>query len=146
VAAVSCVFCSIIQGERAADIVFRDEISLAFLDYRPVFPGHLLLVPRAHFETLPDLPPDLVGPFFQNAQLLTRALEVGLEADGAFVAMNNRVSQSVPHLHVHLVPRRRGDGLRGFFWPRGRYADRTAVEEVQSRLARAISGLVPGSS
>lgn len=114
---------------------------MAFLDHRPLFPGHCLLVPRNHYETLGDLPPELVGPFFRNAQLLTRAVEVALEAEGSFVALNNRVSQSVPHLHVHTVPRRRKDGLKGFFWPRNKYEGETQVVEVQKSIQAAITGL-----
>lgn len=137
-----CVFCEIQSGARPAHLVFEDEHSLAFLDQRPLFAGHCLLVPRGHHETLQDLPPALVGPLFLNARLLTRAVENAMHAEGVFVAMNNRVSQSVPHLHVHIVPRRRKDGLRGFFWPRSKYeseqdavatrdAIRAAVAEIQ---------------
>jgi len=108
----TCAFCRIIRSEEQASIVFEDNISLAFLDRRPLFPGHCLLVPKAHLETLADLPPSLVGPLFQNAQLLERAIEEGLAADGTFVAINNRVSQSVPHVHIHLVPPHRKDGLK----------------------------------
>jgi histidine triad (HIT) family protein len=108
-------------------VVLEDDSFVAFLDHRPLFPGHCLLVPRAHHETLGDLPARLVAPLFLNARLLARAVERAFGADGSFVAINNRVSQSVPHLHVHVVPRRRRDGLRGFFWPRGRYADGEAV-------------------
>ena len=111
---------------------------MAFLDARPVFPGHCLLVPRAHHETLADLPPELVEPLFASAQRLARAVEAGMGADGTFVAINNRVSQSVPHLHVHVVPRRRKDGLRGFFWPRQKYesddAMRAAADAVRAAL------------
>src|SRR6266545_5318456 len=123
---VTCLFCRIIASEVSAAVVFEDEVSLAFLDHKPLFPGHCLLVPRAHYETLADLPASLVGPLFQNAQLLERAIEEGLGADGTFVALNNIVSQSVPHVHIHLVPRRRKDGLKGFFWPRQRYPDEAA--------------------
>src|SRR5882762_9663313 len=129
--APNCIFCKIIRGELAASIVFEDEISLAFLDHRPLFPGHCLLVPRNHVETLSDLPAELVGPFFTNVQLLTRAVETALGAEGSFVALNNRVSQSVPHLHVHVVPRRKKDGLKGFFWPRNKYEGETQLVEVQ---------------
>ncbi len=131
-----CQFCAIARGERPAAIVLADEDVLAFLDHRPLFPGHLLLIPRVHVETLPELPAGLVAPFFRAAQLLTRALEDGLEAEGVFAAMNNRVSQSVPHMHLHLVPRHRGDGLRGFFWPRQKYAD----ERGDARGARPAGG------
>ena len=114
----NCLFCRIVSGEVPAVVVYEDENTLAFLDHRPLFPGHTLLVPRKHFETLGDLPATQVAPLFKSAQLLSRALESAMEAEGSFVAMNNRVSQSVPHLHVHIVPRRRKDGLKGFFWPR----------------------------
>ncbi|HZU67038.1 MAG TPA: HIT family protein [Ktedonobacteraceae bacterium] len=136
-----CVFCKIIRGELPAYIVFEDEISLAFLDARPVFPGHMLLVPRQHFETLLDLPAPLVGPFFQNAQLLARAMEAGLKADGTFVAINNHVSQSVPHLHIHVVPRHFKDGLKGFFWPRQRYKNTEEILKIQHLLRSTIDQL-----
>ena len=136
---MNCLFCGIVKGEVSASIVFEDEVSVAFLDHRPLFPGHCLLVPKKHFETLTDLPVELVGPFFQNAQLLTRAVEVALEAEGSFVAMNNRVSQSVPHLHVHVVPRRRKDGLKGFFWPRNKYVDQAELLGVQNLIQTAIA-------
>ncbi len=118
----ACAFCAIVAGDSPAHVVAADDATLAFLDVRPVFPGHVLLVPREHHHTLADLPPALVAPLFGAAQRLARAVEVAMEAHGTFVAMNNGVSQSVPHLHVHIVPRRRKDGLRGFFWPRQRYA------------------------
>ena len=121
--------------------VFEDRISMAFLDHRPLFPGHCLLVPRQHYETLSDLPPELVGPFFSNVQLLARAVEVALDAEGTFVAMNNRVSQSVPHLHVHIVPRRRKDGLKGFFWPRSKYKSADEMLKVQEAIRLAITSL-----
>jgi histidine triad (HIT) family protein len=136
---MSCLFCGIVNGEVSASIVFEDEISIAFLDHRPLFPGHCLLVLREHFETLTDLPAELIGPLFKNLQLLARAVESALEADGSFVAMNNRVSQSVPHLHVHVVPRRRKDGLKGFFWPRNKYADEAHMFAVQKSIQTAIS-------
>jgi histidine triad (HIT) family protein len=122
----------------AARLVFEDEISLAFLDHRPVFPGHCLLIPKSHYETLTDLPANLVGPFFKNAQLLAGAIESAMEAHGTFVAMNNRVSQSVPHLHVHVVPRCRKDGLRGFFWPRYPYKTDEEADLIQSVIRKAI--------
>ena len=137
----NCVFCKIIRGELPAYIVFEDSLSLAFLDRRPVFPGHTLLVPKEHYETLIDLPASLVGPFFQNAQLLARAMEVGLKADGTFVAINNHVSQSVPHVHIHVVPRRYGDGLKGFFWPRQKYKDQEETLNVQNLLRSVVDQL-----
>jgi histidine triad (HIT) family protein len=137
----NCVFCKIIAGELAAPVVFEDESSLAFLDHRPVFPGHSLLVPKIHCETLADLPRNLIGPFFLNAQLLSRAIEQGLEADGTFVGINNRVSQSVPHLHVHVVPRRRKDGLRGFFWPRHKYESDEQMLQIQEAIKAVLAQL-----
>ncbi len=129
-----CLFCRVASGEADAKIVFEDAISLAFLDIRPLFPGHLLLIPRAHYQTFADLPENLIGPLFTNAQLLTRAVQDTMQAEGSFVAINNTVSQSVPHFHIHIVPRRRGDGLRGFFWPRRKYDDveMLAVHEALS--------------
>ncbi|HEV2826674.1 MAG TPA: HIT family protein [Pyrinomonadaceae bacterium] len=138
---MNCLFCGIVSNDVKASIVFQDDISLAFLDHRPLFPGHCLLVPKTHIETLSDLPTELVGPFFTNAQLLARAVELAMEAEGSFVAMNNRVSQSVPHLHVHVVPRRKKDGLKGFFWPRNKYESPAQVVEVQKSIRTAIAAM-----
>ena len=129
-----CTFCDIVAGSQTADIVYQDEVSMAFLDIRPVFPGHTLLVPREHFETLPDLPGELIAPLFATAQLLASAIPAALDAHGTFVAINNKISQSVPHLHVHVVPRRTKDGLRGFFWPRTKYGS----AEERARIADSI--------
>ena len=118
-----CLFCAIAAGQTAADVVLDTASMVGFLDIRPVFKGHVLLVPRTHVVTLPDLPADLRDPFLEAGQRLARAMVDGLGAQGSFVAMNNTVSQSVAHLHLHVVPRTKGDGLRGFFWPRTRYAD-----------------------
>jgi histidine triad (HIT) family protein len=118
-----CVFDAIVSGDHPAEIVLADEVAVAFLDARPVFKGHVLVITRQHYETLADLPADLVGPLFTRVQRVSAALPAALGAQGTFVAMNNLVSQSVPHVHVHVVPRTRGDGLRGFFWPRHKYAD-----------------------
>lgn len=118
-----------------------DDDTLAFLDRRPLFFGHTLLVPKAHLETLADLPHSLLGPLFLNASLLARAMEQVLEAHGAFVAVNNKVSQSVPHLHVHVVPRRFKDGLRGFFWPRTEYASEEEAAAVAAKLRAAVEEL-----
>lgn len=123
-----CVFCSIIAGELPADVVLDEPALMAFLDRRPVFKGHVLLVPREHVVTLPDLPAAQRDGFLAAAQRLATAVVDGLGAQGSFVAMNNTVSQSVPHLHLHVVPRTRGDGLRGFFWPRRKYADGESAE------------------
>ena len=136
---MKCLFCGIISKETNSSIVFEDGISTAFLDHRPLFPGHCLLVPKSHVETLSDLPTVLVGPFFKNVQLLTRAVELALEAEGSFVAMNNRVSQSVPHLHVHIVPRRKKDGLKGFFWPRNKYEGEAQIVAAQKAIEAAIA-------
>jgi histidine triad (HIT) family protein len=137
----NCRFCSIIRGEVPSDRVFEDELSLAFLDHRPVFPGHCLLIPKEHFATLSDLPTQLLAPLFGNAQLLARAIEDGLLAEGTFVAINNRVSQSVPHLHIHIVPRRKKDGLKGFFWPRQSYRDGEHLASVLRVLRETIAEL-----
>lgn len=133
-----CIFCNIAAGAVSADIVFEDDVSLAFLDIRPVFLGHTLLVPRKHHETLGDIPDVLIEPLFTNARMLSTAVQDALEAEGTFVAMNNKISQSVPHLHVHLIPRRKKDGLRGFFWPRRRYES----DEERARIADAIRAAV----
>jgi histidine triad (HIT) family protein len=138
-APLTCVFCAIVAGDTPAHVVAADDHTLAFLDVRPVFPGHVLLVPRDHHETLGDLPPALVTPLFTAAQRLALAVQAGMDADGTFVAINNTVSQSVPHLHVHVVPRRRKDGLRGFFWPRQRYAAEDEMEETAARIRAAVS-------
>jgi len=134
-----CTFCKIIRGELQSHLVFEDDVSLAFLDHRPLFPGHCLLVPKAHHETLGDLPDDLIAPLFANTQLLARAVEQSLKAEGTFVAMNNRVSQSVPHLHIHIVPRRKKDGLKGFFWPRQPYKSADEILQVQNALKMTIA-------
>src|SRR2546421_6377574 len=137
-ASEGCRFCAIVSGELEAHLVLEDRHSLAFLDSRPLFPGHSLLVPRDHYDTLLDVPDSLLGELLGNARLLAGAMETALGAEGSFVAINNRVSQSVPHLHVHVVPRTRGDGLRGFFWPRTRYADEEEARGYAERLAAAL--------
>jgi histidine triad (HIT) family protein len=140
-ATLACVFCKIVEGTLEGPIVFEDESTLAFLDHRPLFQGHMLVIPKKHFETLTDLPPTMISTFFRSVQMLSRAVELAMDAEGTFVAMNNRVSQSVPHLHVHVVPRRRKDGLKGFFWPRTKYSDQQQLNEVQSRLRSVINEL-----
>ena len=132
--AAACVFCQIVAGETGAHVVLEDDVCMAFLDVRPVFPGHVLLVPREHHETLVDLPPELIDPLFGRARRLAGAVPRAMDATGTFVAMNNTVSQSVPHLHVHVVPRRPKDGLRGFFWPRQRYESDEAMAGVADRI------------
>jgi len=136
-----CLFCQIAAQRRAAAVVFEDDDSLVFLDHRPLFAGHCLLIPKTHVETLADLPLAQVGPLFTVAQRVARAMEDGLAAEGSFVAVNNRVSQSVAHLHIHVVPRRKKDGLKGFFWPRGRYATALEMETVRATLEDAVAGL-----
>ncbi|MGI8939240.1 MAG: HIT family protein [Iamia sp.] len=136
--AAGCVFCAIVAGTAEAAIVLDDEVAIGFLDQRPLFPGHTLVVPRDHHEALVDLPPDAVGPLFTRAQRVAAAVVEALGAQGSFVAMNNTVSQSVPHLHVHVVPRTKGDGLKGFFWPRTKYRDAAHMTEVADRLRTAL--------
>ena len=136
-----CPFCKIVRSETQSYNVFEDDLSLVFLDKRPLFPGHCLLIPKSHYETLIDLPTSLVAPLFQNAQLLAHAIEKGLQADGIFVAINNRISQSVPHLHIHIVPRRQKDGLKGFFWPRQLYKDEATILSFQNTLRSTIAQL-----
>lgn len=135
----SCTFCRIVAGEVPAQIVLDDDCCLGFLDARPLFPGHVLLVPRAHHETLGELPEELVGPLFARVRRLALVMESGLGAAGSFVAANNRVSQSVAHVHVHVVPRNRKDGLRGFFWPRQHYRDDAHAAEVAATIRRALA-------
>ncbi|HEX7960541.1 MAG TPA: HIT family protein [Terriglobales bacterium] len=129
-----CTFCDVVSGQIRSVIVFEDQDCLGFLDHRPLFPGHTLLVPKRHIETLIDLPDKLVSSLFSSAKLLTAAVQDACRAGGSFVAINNKVSQSVPHLHVHIVPRRKGDGLKGFFWPRFPYKS----EEDKQAIAQAI--------
>ena len=136
----SCAFCAIAAGAAPAHLVLDEPAVLAFLDTRPVFPGHVLVVPREHHELLPDLPGPLVAPLFAAVQRVCSAVVDALGAEGSFVANNNTVSQSVPHVHVHVVPRRRKDGLRGFFWPRQRYDDDAHAAAVAQRLREALDG------
>ena len=132
------MFCEIVAGERPAHVVLDDDLVVAFLDTRPLFAGHVLVVPRAHVETLSDLPVDQVGPYFERVQRLAAAVRAAMEAQGSFVAMNNTVSQSVPHLHVHVVPRTKGDGLKGFFWPRATYDSDDHAAEIAAHIAAAL--------
>lgn len=135
---MACPFCDVSAGTVAAHVVYRDQFTIGFLDHRPLFPGHVLLIPRQHYETLTDLPSDLIDPMFRNTQRLSRAVRDAMRSEGTFVALNNRVSQSVPHLHIHIVPRRKGDGLKGFFWPRNPYRDAAHVTETQAAIRAAI--------
>lgn len=136
-AAAPCIFCEIIAGHAPAAQVFEDEHVCAFLDRRPVMKGHVLIVPRRHHEVLAALPAEQLGGYLAAVQRLCLAVEAGLGAQGSFVGINNRVSQSVPHLHTHVIPRRRGDGLRGFFWPRTTYASDEETEDFRARIAAA---------
>ena len=133
-----CLFCRIVSGEVPGDVVLETDDLVGFLDHRPVFKGHTLLVPREHVVTLPDLPDRLRDPFLAAGQRLASAMVEALGAQGSFVAVNNTVSQSVPHLHMHVVPRTKGDGLRGFFWPRTKYADGEA-SEYAARLRKVLA-------
>ena len=133
-----CVFCKILARAVKAPIVSEDRDALVFLDHRPLFPGHCLVIPKTHLETIQDLPDNLMGTLFTTARLLADAIERGLHAEGTFIAVNNRVSQSVPHLHIHVVPRRKGDGLKGFFWPRRKYKDEQEISVVLAVLQSAI--------
>ena len=141
---MACLFCSIIAGDTPATVVVDDDEVVAFLDIRPLFPGHTLVVPREHHVTLADLPTERLGPFFERVATMQRVVQEGLGAQGAFVAMNNVVSQSVAHLHCHVVPRTKGDGLKGFFWPRTKYADQAHQDEVGASLAATYDRLVGG--
>jgi histidine triad (HIT) family protein len=136
-----CIFCDIVAERVPAYRVLEDDKTVAFLDHRPLLPGHVLVVPRTHIETLGDLPMDAVGPLFVNVQRLALAVEHGLNADGSFVAVNIRISQSVPHLHVHVVPRRKNDGLFGktFQWMRRPYPRTEAIVEVQRAIQAALA-------
>jgi histidine triad (HIT) family protein len=134
-----CLFCAIVAGDVEAPLVLSDEHTVGFLDHRPLFKGHVLLVPREHVLTLPDLPARLRDPFLASAQRLASAMVAALGAQGSFLAMNNTVSQSVAHLHMHVVPRTKGDGLRGFFWPRTTYADPAEAESYAARIRSALT-------
>ncbi|MFD8597078.1 HIT family protein [Kitasatospora sp. NPDC059646] len=135
---MDCLFCRVVAGDVPVESVFADEHAVAFLDHRPLFPGHLLVVPRRHVPTLTDLTEDETGPYYTRVRRLTAAVEHGMDAAGSFVAANNRISQSVPHLHTHIVPRNPKDGLRGFFWPRTRYRDDAHATETAARIRAAL--------
>jgi histidine triad (HIT) family protein len=137
----ACVFCGIVAGEIPAFVVADEADTMAFLDTRPLFPGHTLVVPRRHVETLGDLPDSLLAPFFGLVKRVAVAVEAALDADGTFVAINNKVSQSVPHLHAHVVPRTRADKLRGFFWPRHKYASDDEAAAYRDKIKQALGGL-----
>ena len=138
---MTCVFCEIIAGRVAAAIVLDEPEVVAFLDHQPLFPGHVLVTPRTHFPTLADVPDEEVAPYFRAVQKISTAVEKAMQADGTFVAINIKISQSVPHLHAHIVPRRKGDGLFGktFQWIRHRYPSEAAMREAQQAIVAALS-------
>ena len=138
-----CAFCAVIDGSTPAEVVLADDVAVGFLDHRPVFKGHVLVVPRDHVVTLTDLPADAVGPLFQRVRRVTAAVQAAMSSDGSFVAMNNVVSQSVPHLHVHVIPRRLKDGLRGFFWPRVGYSSDAHRHETRDLIRAEAARLDP---
>ncbi len=138
----NCLFCQIAAKKIPAQMVYEDDRVMAFLDIGPVFHGHTLVAPKAHTDTLLDLPDDLSAPLLAAVKLIGRAIEEGLGAEGSFIAVNNRVSQTVPHLHVHVMPRTRGDGMKGFFWPRRPYRDEEQREQVRAALAKAVDALL----
>lgn len=137
---MACIFCDIVSKKLPAHVVHDDDVALAFLDRTPLFVGHVLVVPRAHIVTLPELPLDSVGPFFERVQTIAHAVPKAFGSQGTFVAMNNVVSQSVAHLHVHIVPRTKGDGLKGFFWPRTKYKSEDAMAETAQKLRAVLEG------
>lgn len=133
-----CLFCRIVEGDAAAAVVLETADVVGFLDVRPVFPGHVLVVPRVHHDTLTDVPADSVGVLFAEVQRVAVGVVAAMGAQGTFVAVNNVVSQSVPHVHVHVVPRTKGDGLRGFFWPRHKYESDAEMAAVAARIRSVI--------
>jgi histidine triad (HIT) family protein len=137
-----CVFCEIARHEIPAYIVYEDNISVAFLDYRPLYEGHTLIVPKLHIPTIMDFPPELLGDFFNRVKLISRAVEISMSAEGIFNCINNRISQSVPHLHTHIIPRRRKDGMRNFLWPRGKYESEETAETIRLLINQTADTLV----
>jgi len=135
----NCIFCKILRNPTEDDIVYENESALVFLDHRPLFPGHCLVIPKSHLETIHDLPDSVLTPFFSAVKMLATAIEQAMQAQGTFIAANNRISQSVPHFHVHVVPRKKGDGLKGFFWPRGKYKTPEEITAVRNALRAAIA-------
>ncbi|MCP0913114.1 MULTISPECIES: HIT family protein [Legionella] len=134
----TCIIDQIVNKKETACIIFENEQFIAFLDHRPLFPGHTLISPSKHVETLYDLPEDLIGDFFKLVKSIGKAVELGMNAAGSFIAMNNTISQSIPHLHVHAIPRNKGDGLKGFFWPRSRYLNEEHMLQTQEQIKRAL--------
>ncbi|CEK09978.1 HIT family protein [Legionella hackeliae] len=137
-----CIIDAIVNKQEKASIVFEDEYFIAFLDHRPLFPGHTLLAPKEHIQTFYDLPPSLTTKFSQLIQVIGKAVEHGMEAEGSFIAMNNKISQSIPHLHAHIVPRNKGDGLKGFFWPRMKYQNEQHLIETQEKIKQHLNAQI----
>lgn len=133
-----CNFCKIAKNESTGAVVFEDALSMAFLDIRPLFPGHVLLIPKAHYRLLEEIPHETAGVLFSNVRMLSKAVRIAMDSDGTFIAINENVSQSVPHLHVHIVPRKFKDGLKGFFWPRHKYGSEEELKKVKEAIKRAI--------
>ncbi len=137
----TCVFCGIVNGKEKGDIVFEDEKTIAFLDKTPIYHGHCIIIPKKHYETIMDLPDDMTLALFKNTEKLSKAVMMAMGADGILNIVNNIVSQSIPHLHVHIIPRKRGDGLKGFMWPRKPYKDETEKLETAKKIREAIKKL-----
>ena len=136
-----CTFCKIVRREEPSYTIYEDEFTFVFLDTKPLFPGHCLVIPKSHILTLEKLPIDQIKPLFTTVKMISKAVQLSLRSEGTFVANNNVVSQSVPHLHIHIVPRNKGDGLRGFFWPRNPYKGKTHIESIQNKLITTINQL-----
>jgi histidine triad (HIT) family protein len=136
-----CAFCEIIEGKSKTNVVFEDTYALAFLDQRPVFHGHCLLVPKQHFETIMDTPDSMEGPLFKDVKLLSKAIKLAMKADGILIISNNLISQSVPHLHIHIIPRRKGEILKGFMWPRHPYESEEQMEKIAESIKKEAEKL-----
>ncbi len=136
-----CKFCAFVNGKKKASVVFKDEATLAFMDYKPIFHGHCLVIPREHFRTIMDVPDNLIPKLFKNVKMLSEAVKRAMSSEGILIIMNNTVSQSVPHLHIHIIPRNKGDGLKGFMWPRRSYENEKQTEEIQLRIKKEIDNL-----
>jgi histidine triad (HIT) family protein len=134
-----CIIDLIIDKQIKAYTIFEDENYIAFLDHRPVFPGHTLVAPKHHVETLYDLPEGQIHSCFSLVQRIGRAVKIGMRASGTFVAINNMISQSIPHLHIHVIPRNKGDGLKGFFWPRVAYQGEEHMVITQTQIKNNLS-------
>jgi histidine triad (HIT) family protein len=134
----ACLFCRIAKKEKDSYVIFEDTLSFAFLDSRPLFPGHILLIPKIHYGEIMEIPDETVGVLFSNVKALGAALEKGLNAGGCFIAVNNKIGQTQPHLHIHIVPRKLHDGLKGFFWPRYKYSSNEEMAEVQEKIVNAL--------